>query len=559
MKWLIPTLRIYRPEALRCTAALGLVGLTTAAAVVKPWPLAWILDALSGRSGDTDRVFRWTLALLGAHLVHGLLGAAQQSLVITLGLKGLQRIRHRVFERLVRLSPREVQGTAAGDWIYRATWDTYAFQTLFTHGIFSALTAGAGVVAMTVVMARIHPLLTGVALATVPPLIIVMRGFAPRLRSAAAGAQTADAGIATAVQQAVANLPLIQAFTREATTTRTFDRQADEAFRARRGQHRTEVVYLAAVAAILAAGTAGLIALGSREVLAGRLTPGQLLVFLAYLTQLYEPLNQLSHLGGTIATAQASAQRVLQWIDAPEPAASGTTTAPRPGDGVALEWQSVDFAYEPGRPVLSRLSLRLEPGEIVAIVGPSGAGKTTLLQLVPRFLDPGAGRVLWCGLDLKCLDRASLRGQVSWVLQEPLLLSATVAENIGFGREGATRAEIEAAAQAAQAHGFIQRLPQGYDTRVGDGAARLSVGEKQRIHLARAFLKDAPVLLLDEPTSALDGESEAAVLAAVQRLTRGRTTLMVAHRPETLHIAHRILRLEDGALTEVRAGPRSGG
>ena len=555
MKWLIPTLRIYRPDAARCATALGLVGLTTAAAVIKPWPLAWILDALSGRSGDTDSIPRWTLALLGAYLLHGFLGAAQQSLVITLGLRGLQRIRHQVFERLLRLSPREVQGTAAGDWIYRATWDTYAFQTLFTHGIFTGLTAGAGVIAMTVVMARIHLPLTAVALATVPPLIAVMRFFGPRLQRAATQAQTTDAGIAAAVQQGVANLSLIQAFTRESTLTNAFDQQAAEAFHARRHQHRSEVIYLAAVAAILAAGTAGIVALGSREVSAGRLTLGQLLVFLAYLAQLYEPLNQLSHLGGTISTAQASAQRVLEWLDTPDHCANGTTPTPRPAHGVDLEFSGVGFAYDPDRPVLRGLDLRLKPGEIVAIIGPSGAGKTTLLQLIPRFLEPAAGQIRWCGLDLKSLDRHSLRRQVSWVLQEPLLLSATIAENIGFGREAATRDEIEAAAQAAHAHEFILRLPHGYDTRVGDGAARLSVGEKQRIHLARAFLKDAPVLLLDEPTSALDGESEAAVLAAVQRLTRGRTTLMVAHRPETLHIAHRILRLESGTLTEGAAHP----
>jgi len=555
MKWLIPTLRIYRPDAARCAAALGLVGLTTAAAVIKPWPLAWILDALSGRSGETDSVPRWTLALLGAYLLHGLLGAAQQSLVITLGLRGLQRIRHQVFERLMRLSPREVQGNAAGDWIYRATWDTYAFQTLFTHGIFTSLTAGAGVIAMTVVMTRIHLPLTAVALATVPPLLIVMRIFSPQLQRAAAQAQTADAGIAAAVQQAVANLSLIQAFTRESSTTSDFDRQAGEAFLARRHQHRSEVVYLAAVAAILAAGTAGIVALGSREVSAGRLTLGQLLVFLAYLAQLYEPLNQLSHLGGTISTAQASAQRVLEWLNTPDHSANGTTPTPSPAHGVDLEFSGVGFAYDPDRPVLRGLHLSLKPGEIVAIVGASGSGKTTLLQLIPRFLEPDSGQIRWCGLDLRTLDRQSLRQQVSWVLQEPLLLPTTVAENIGFGREAATRADIEAAAQAAQAHEFIQRLPQGYDTRVGDGAARLSVGEKQRIHLARAFLKNAPVLLLDEPTSALDGESELAVMAAVQRLTHGRTTLMVAHRPETLHIAHRIVRLEGGALIEEPARP----
>jgi ABC-type multidrug transport system fused ATPase/permease subunit len=186
----------------------------------------------------------------------------------------------------------------------------------------------------------------------------------------------------------------------------------------------------------------------------------------------------------------------------------------------------------------------------VALIGPSGAGKTTLLQMIPRFLDPDLGEVLWDGVPLRDLDRAQLRRRIALVLQEPLLLPATIAENIGFAREGATRPEIEAAARSASAHEFILRLPQGYDTVVGDGAARLSTGEKQRINLARAFLKDAPVLLLDEPTSALDRESEAAVVAALRRLAVGRTTLIVAHRLETIRHADRVVVLREGKVVE---------
>lgn len=558
MNWLFRALRFYRDDWPRVLIAVGLLALTTAMAVLKPWPLAWIIDLLTGaREGEPagaekllPTVFGFAGYLVGLYVLHAFCGAAQQAVVISTGLRGLARVRRAVYDWLLGLSMRRLHGSQAGDLIYRATWDGYAFQTLFTQGVFTFLGALAGVTAMTVVMWRMNRTLTLAALATVPVLLVVMRALAPRLSRRAANAQKADAGIAAAVQQLVANLQLVQVFTRERHEAEDFAKRTDDAFWARWRQHRVEVAYLALVATVLAAGTAGIVAVGAREVLEGRLTTGRLLVFLAYLTQLYEPLNQLSNVGGTISNARAGAERVLELLEEKPRIADGTKTVSVPDGGVGLEFRDVRFGYEQGRAVLNGIQFQVPPGETVALIGPSGAGKTTLLHLVTRFLDPDSGTVLWNGTDLREFRTSSLRSNIALVLQEPLLLPATVAENIGFARQGATRAEIEAAARAANAHVFIHRLADGYDTVVGDGAARLSVGEKQRINLARAFLKNAPVLLLDEPTSALDGESEAAVVQALRTLARGRTTLIVAHRLDTIRHADRIVVLQEGGVLE---------
>ncbi len=554
-------LQFFRADWLRVVAALGLLLLSTAVALLKPWPLAWVVDRLTAPvsaagaeiGSGVGEVMKWAGVLLAIHGVHALLGAAQQALVIHTGLRGLARVRRAVFGWLLGISMRRLQGAQAGDLIYRATWDTHAFQTLFQQGVFTFFGASLSLVAMTVVMWRFNPRLTLVALATVPVLLLVMKFFGPIMSQRAGRAQSADASVAALVQQAVVNLPLIQGFTRERTEAARFGSQADGALLARWRQHRAEVVYLAVVAVVFALGTAGIVAMGAREVLAGKLSVGRLLVFVAYLTQLYEPLSQLSHVGSTVANARAGAQRVLELLREGDSVASETETtakAPFPREAV-IEFESVSFAYTVEQKVLRDVSFTLAAGEAIALIGPSGAGKTTLMQMIPRFLDPDAGCVRLNGRKLSEYSRSTLRENVALVLQESLLLPTSIAENIGYGRDGATRAEIEAAARSANAHDFILRLPQGYDTVVGDGAARLSVGEKQRLNLARAFLKDAPILLLDEPTSALDSESEALVLASLRRLMKGRTTLMVAHRLATIREVDRIVVLNEGRVVEV--------
>ncbi len=551
-------LSFFRADWLRVGAALGLLVTTTVVAIFKPWPLAWIVDrltagdAVDGAGEAWPVIVGWAVLLGAVQAVHALLGAAQQALVIHTGLRGLARVRRAVYGWLLRISLRRLQGAQEGDLIYRATWDTYAFQTLFQQGGFAFLGAALTLVATTAVMWRCHRPLTLIALATVPVLLLVMRFFGPLMSQRAGRAQAAESRVAAHVQQTVANLPLIQGFVRERAEAARFGDGAFQALGARWRQHRAEVVYLAVVAVVLALGTAALVALGAREVIEGRLSVGRLLVFVAYLAQLYEPLNQLSHVGSTVANARAGAERVLELLAEERSAPRERRAADRPLPAQAdLTLDAVSFAYAPDQPVLREVSLALRAGESVALIGPSGAGKTTLLQMIPRFLEPDSGEIRLGGVPLGEFPRARLREHIALVLQESLLLPTTIAENIGYGRNGASREEIEAAARAASAHEFIQRLPQGYDTVVGDGAARLSVGEKQRLNLARAFLKDAPILLLDEPTSALDAESEELVLASLRRLMKGRTTLMVAHRLATIREVDRVVVLNGGAVAEV--------
>jgi ATP-binding cassette subfamily B protein/subfamily B ATP-binding cassette protein MsbA len=352
-------------------------------------------------------------------------------------------------------------------------------------------------------------------------------------------------------------------------------------------QQGLEVFYWGSISVILSACTLGVTWVGAQQVMASNLTVGELLVFLAYVAQVFDPLHQLSQVGATLSSASASTRRVFEILDTPEevkdhpearrvrpgrdlegPAGLPTSAddmfaaaggAPAGATSPALPvygnvtYDDVCFGYENSRPVLRGISFKLLAGTSAAIIGPSGSGKTTLLNLLPRFFDPASGAVLLEGVDLRDLRLEDLRAQIALVLQEPIILPATVAENISYGKPQATMEQIEAAAHAAHAHELIEKLPQHYRTVIGDGGARLSVGEKQRINLARAFLKDAPILLMDEPTSALDVESEAQVVASLFALMRGRTTLMVAHRLSTIRRVDKILVVDNGRLTEAGA------
>jgi ATP-binding cassette, subfamily B, bacterial len=311
-----------------------------------------------------------------------------------------------------------------------------------------------------------------------------------------------------------------------------------------------EVIYWLVIAVLFGAGTAGLTWWGSREIMAGQLTVGELVIFLSYLGQLYDPLNQLSHVGATVSDANASVHRVFEILDARESVSEAPQPVPLPKESKGVAFRGVRFGYDPAKPVLRDLSFEIRPLEVVGLVGPSGAGKTTLLNLIARFYDPDSGLIEIGGIDVKKTSLAELRANVAYVFQESHLLPGTIAENIAYGSPGATAERIEEAARLANAYEFISRLPEKYQTIVGEAGARLSVGEKQRISIARAFLKNAPILLLDEPTSALDAESEAQVVESLTRLVANRTTIMAAHRISTLRHATRILVLESGNLIE---------
>ena len=603
MSTLRRALRFFRSDAPRLVLVFLLLVLGAVASVLKPWPLAVIVDSLLGGAAlphwlgpyDPATSRNYLLAVLVGlvlvlHAGQGILAATQNFIAIQIGLRGLRRVRNEVFQWLQRLSLRFHRSAQAGDLIQRAVWDTYAFQTLFQQGVVTAATAGLSLLLMLGVMLSLSVWMTLAALAVVPLLLLSIRYFGRGMQARGAEAQQADSQVTSLVQQSIVTLPLVQSYAREAREKRIFLAHTSRAQKRRLSQHGWELLYWLGVSLSFAVGTALMVWLGSVLVLSHQLTLGRLLVFLAYLAQLYEPLNQLSHVGATIATASAAADRVFEILDTPEevqddPLARpvvGARTRQRPRLGVALSggrlqvgyqgksveppagalapaplycdgrigFENVSFGYSPERPVLHEVTFSLAPGQRVALIGPSGAGKTTLMNLLPRFFDPAAGMIRLDGVDLRKLRLHDLRHQIAVVLQEPILVAASVADNIAYGKPGASLEEIEAAARAANAHAFIEQLPQKYETMIGEGGATLSVGERQRLNLARAFLKDATLLLLDEPTSALDAESEQAVLRSVLELMGGRTTLMIAHRLATVQQMDKVMVLEAGRVTE---------
>ena len=570
--------QFFRPDAQRLLAVGALMLLSIGANLLKPWPLALIVDSVLGDKpapgwmpsafGSLNKenlLLALASAVLVLHLGHSALSSAQNFIAIQVGLRGLRRVRDEVFACLQRLSLRFHQGARSGDLIHRAAWDTYSFQTLFQQGMITAGTASLSLALMVVVMWRVNLLLTLVSLAIVPALLLVIRQFGRRMTERGTDAQQADSQVTSFVQQSIAALPLIQSYTREEHEQSAFTSRTASAMNKRLTQHGWELLYWLAISAVFALGAAAIVWLGSRQVLAGKLSVGELLIFLAYLAQLYEPLNQISHVGATVANAVVGTQRVFELLDTPEEVKDAPNARPvvnvrktaTPGAPQAalmasgtIEFARVSFSYQKEQPVLREVSFRLGAGQSAAIIGPSGVGKTTLLNLLPRFFDPTEGAVKLDGADLRELRLKDLRQQIALVLQEPILLPASIAENIAYGNPRASRAEIEAAARSANADQFVAKLANGFDTVVGDGGVRLSVGERQRLNLARAFLKNAPILLLDEPTSALDADSEALVVSSLFDLMRGRTTLMVAHRLTTISRVDTILVLLDGRLIE---------
>jgi ABC-type multidrug transport system fused ATPase/permease subunit len=599
LRLLVRAFGYFRPDAGRICLSVGLLLVGIGVNLLKPWPLAILVDSVLGHraypSWLPSRVEAWSqpaqiTAIIAASLViymaHSAVCAGHVYLTIGIALRGLRRVRDAVFGRIQRLSLRRHHCTTVGDIIFRAGTDTCAFQILFQDGLLIVVSAIGTLLFMTIMMARLNLYLTAIALVAVPILLVSIKAFGGAMRSRGMAAQQAESKVYSLIHQGITALPLIQSHAREHHEQQRFTAQTEAARQQKMAQQGLEVFYWGSISVILGACTLGVTWVGAQEVLAARLTLGELLVFLAYVAQLFEPLHQLSKVGATLSSASASTRRVFEILDAPEdvkdrpgarpvlrgldsdgPAglptsaenmfASSGAPAVLPGRPLQIygnvAYDDVSFAYEPARPALHHVSFKLLAGTSAAIIGPSGAGKTTVLNLLPRFFDPASGAVLLEGVDVRDLRLVDLRAQIGLVLQQPIILPATVAENIAYGKPHATMAEIEAAAHYANASAFVEKLPQQYRTVIGDGGAHLSVGEKQRINLARAFLKDAPILLMDEPTSALDVESEAQVVASLFALMRGRTTLMVAHRLTTIRRVDKILVVENVRLTETGA------
>jgi ATP-binding cassette subfamily B protein/subfamily B ATP-binding cassette protein MsbA len=461
------------------------------------------------------------------------------------------RLRCAVFEHLQRLSLAFHDATKVGDSLYRVAWDTYAAQTLLNNAIVPATTATLTLAGIAVVMALLDWRVTIAALAIAGPLILLIRRLDRPMTRHSMRVHERESAVSSRVQETLTTIRAVQAFTREPLERERFERQAAESLHANLHLTLLQTGSQMVVSLLMALGTAAVVWLAGMRGLHGVLTPGDVVLLAAYVVMLYKPLETLAYTAVAVQGAAAGARRVFAVLDVRPEVEDAAAAASLPGRAAGrVVFEHVSFAYRTGEPALRDVSLDAHPGETVAIVGASGAGKSTLASLVVRFYDPLAGRITLDGHDLRALTLRSLRENVALVLQDPVVFGATIRENIAYGRPRASAEDVESAARAANAHDFIMALPQGYDTVVGERGVTLSGGQRQRLGIARAFVKDAPVLILDEPTSALDAENERTVLDALARLMKDRTTLIIAHRLSTIRAADRIVVLHEGAVVE---------
>ena len=530
--------------------------------LARPWPLKLLIDnVINGK-----RIPHWLTFLPGAGTRHGLLGwvvAAEVAIFLagtiaamittyaslTLGQRMTWSLAGDLFRHLQRLSLLFHTKREAGDLIERVTTDSYSVDTLLTGAVLPTIQAVATLASVLVVMLALDWRLTLLAVSVVPLIALTTRFFGRPMRERSREQRDSEGRMASVVEQTLGAMPAVQAFTREPLQERRFRHHAEQTVRAYARSARTGMGFQLVTGLVLTLGTAAVVYVGGTLALEGALTAGTIVVFVSYVASLYEPIEALSHTAQTIQNAAAETDRVMEILEI-EPAVDDLPGASdRPLSG-AISYEHVVFGYEPDRPVLHDISFTAEPGEVLAIVGPTGAGKTTLASLLVRFFDPWQGRVTIGGSDIRDFTLRSLRSQIALVLQDPFIFPTTIAENISLGRPDATREQVIAAAEAANAHTFIERLANGYDTLVGERGATLSGGEKQRLSIARAFVKDAPLLVLDEPTSALDARTEGLLLEALERLMAGRITLVIAHRLSTIRGADEIIVIEHGRIIE---------
>jgi len=456
--------------------------------------------------------------------------------------------RSALFRHVQRLSLlfHDTRGTA--DSLYRIQYDAPAIRDITVNSIISLLSAAVMLVATLVVITRLDWQLALVALAVCPFLFVFARTYNLRMRPRYREVRGMESSALQVVQEVLSAFRVVKAFGREDREQDRFVAQSQVGVRARIRLSLAEGTFGLLVNMTTAIGTAAVLFIGIRNVQAGVLSLGELLMVLAYLTQLYNPLRTISRQVANLQSSLASAERAFQLLDEIPDVTDRPSARSLKRAAGELRFSGVTFAYGENTPVLQDVSFCIAPGTRLGIEGRTGAGKSTLVSLASRFYDPGDGEILLDGVDLRDYKLVDLRNQMAIVLQDPVLFSTSIAENIGYGRPGAEFSQIVEAAQAANVHEFIAGLPDGYDTAVGERGMMLSGGERQRIALARAFLKDAPILILDEPTSSVDMTTEAGIMEAMERLMVGRTTLMIAHRISTLDICDARIELEHGRI-----------
>lgn len=540
--------------------------------LLKPWPLKIIVDwviprfSLGAHVKWPDSAPWWLqdakavvallcVALVTIQMLWAICNYLSNYIFVKIGLQALLNLRTELYAHLQRLSLKFHDARRSADSSFRVAYDSQSIQTIYNKGFTNIFTSGITLVGTFVIMLRLDWQLTLLSLVIIPFLIGTIYFFANRIRRESTSIQEHESAVLTQAQEGLSAIRMVHAFGREEFEVSQFHQQARGSLQANLRLNATNVKSALVISTLVVIATAGMYYLGTMHVLNGTLSLGSLLVFTAYLLMLYQPLESLTYTAWAMEGATAGARRCFEILDRQDDVVDSPNAVAIEETKGAVSFQSASFGYDSTREILSNINLEIAPNQIVALVGGTGAGKSTLVCLVPRFYDPTAGRVMLDGRDVREITKKSLRQQIAIVLQDTLLFSTTVRENIAYGRSNATEEEIREAARRAQADEFISKLPDGYESQVGERGGHLSVGQRQRIGIARAFLKNAPILLLDEPTSALDPTTESAIMDTIKELMRGRTTIIITHRIATIHGVDQILVLEDGRVVEEGRGP----
>ncbi len=541
--------------------------------LAKPWPFKIIVDDVllhAGREyhvlphihfgflpemGRTGIVLLLCLALVVLQILWGLTNWITNYLFVKMGLQALLKLRTDVYSHLQRLSLKFHDMRRSTDSTFRVAYDSQAIQTIYNKGFTNIFASLFTLIGTFVVMVRIDWRLTLLSLAIVPLIVAAIYFFAHRIRRESTHIQEQESAVLAQAQEGLSSIRMVHAFGREDFEVSQFHHRARQSLEANLRLTLTNVNSALVISTLMIVGTAAMYYVGTMHVIAGSLSLGSLLVFSAYLLMLYQPLESLTYTMWAMEGATAGARRCFEILDRQDDVIDGPNAIAIHETNGSLRFESVSFGYTNDRPVLRAVDLEIAPNQIIGLVGGTGAGKSTLLSLVPRFYDPTSGRVTLDGRDLREITKKSLRAQISLVLQDTLLFSTSVRENIAYGRPDASDEEIVEAARRAQADEFIRQMPNGYASLVGERGGHLSVGQRQRVGIARAFLKNAPILLLDEPTSALDPTTEAAIMDTIKELMRGRTTLIATHRLATIHNLDLVVVLENGRIVEQGRGP----
>ncbi len=514
--------------------------------------LAWLVKPVVDRifvEQDARMLGLLPLAVLLVSIGKGLADYGQAYLMAWVGQKVITDLREKVYHHLQDLSLSYFIRTTTGQLISRITNDVNILHATVTDGVTGFLKDILTIIALVAVVFYNDWLLATVSLVIFPVAIVPLARFGKKIRGFSRRSQVQMGAMTTLLQEVLTGQPVVKSFCQEQREKERFSAENKALFRTLMKRYRIRALSSPMMETLGGMGAAAAIYVGGSRVLGGEMTPGAFFSFIAALGMLYEPIKRLNKLNLVIQEGIAAAERIFQILDEEPEVKEVEGARPLPPIANSIEFRNVSFSYEE-EPILKEINVEIKKGEVIAIVGESGGGKTTLAHLIPRFFDPSQGSVLIDGIDLREVTLKSLRSQIAMVTQHTVLFNDTVRNNIAYGRPGASMEEIVAAAKAAHAHGFIEALPQGYETVIGEGGVKLSGGQRQRLCIARALLKNAPILILDEATSSLDSESEEEVQKALETLMHGRTVIIIAHRLSTVRNAGRILVLKGGRIVE---------